>query len=347
MTDYSFQLPSSDRRYAPYWYPGDQWTDAIAGDAYNWYDCRNNADLPWLKLESIIEAMRVFGQAHPNEELMLTEFGSADDRSNSSRKGAWLDDARALFARPGYEQFTTISYFDLQQPGNSCNWKLDSSSSPLPAFRRLANDPLYGGSSGGGGGTTTTTGPSTTAPPSSSSVPPPSSGCTVTRANGTATLNWAATGGLDVIRRDGAWLATPPDNSTTYVDQNAPANADYIIRTWLPTTRVDIPCTASTGGTTTTQPATTTTQPGTTTTQPGTTTTTTAPAAGCQVTREGNGNRITWVDDGGTHVLRRDGSWLDTPGSGVDTYLDTPASSSARYELRSWAGGARIDTPCN
>lgn len=170
--------------------------------------------------------------------------------------------------------------------------------------------------------------------------PPPTSGCTVAWSGSNATISWAPTGGTDVIRRNGVWLATPPAGTSSYVDTSAPAGAIYLVRAWVGGTRVDTTCTDGSGSTTTTTPTTTTP-----TTQPPTTTT--VPSDGCQATRTGNSTTVlTWVDGGGTHVVRRNGSWLATPGSGVATYTDNSSPAGATYELRSWVNGNRIDTPC-
>ena len=77
--------------------------------------------------------------------------------------------------------------------------------------------------------------------------PPPPTGvdCTVSWSGSTATLNWNATGSTDVIRRNGRWLATPSRGTSTYVDQNAPSGATYLIRTRINGGIVDNPCTGS------------------------------------------------------------------------------------------------------
>ena len=46
MTDYGYDWPTTDRRYAPKWYPGDAWVDDMGIDAYNWYGCRAPASPP-------------------------------------------------------------------------------------------------------------------------------------------------------------------------------------------------------------------------------------------------------------------------------------------------------------
>jgi hypothetical protein len=144
MTDYSFWV--QDRRTASLWYPGDAYVDALGADAYNWYDCRAGVVNSWKSLQQIIEPFRQFGQAHPDKELLLPEFGSYEDPANPGRKAQWFRDAAALFATPGWEQFTGILYFNaVTDTFPNCRWFTDTSSSSHAAFSELANDPLYGG----------------------------------------------------------------------------------------------------------------------------------------------------------------------------------------------------------
>ena len=82
----------------------------------------------------------------------------------------------------------------------------------------------------------------------SGSAPPPpptSVDCTVNWSGSTATLNWNPTGGTDVVRRNGSWLTTPSPGTSTYVDQNAPSGASYLIRTRSNGGTTDHPCAGS------------------------------------------------------------------------------------------------------
>ncbi len=146
MTDYSFFVPSSDRRQAVKWFPGDAWVDAMGIDAYNWATCRPNIYNPWRSLEYIVEPFRQFGLQHPTIPLWLTEWGSWEDPAVSGRKGQWFDAARALFARPSHQQFAGISYFNSPHPSSSfpdCDWWIDTSASSLQRFTDMGHDPLY------------------------------------------------------------------------------------------------------------------------------------------------------------------------------------------------------------
>jgi hypothetical protein len=175
-TDYAFWR--TDGRRAELWYPGDAYVDAIAADAYNWYNCRPGIDNPWWSLQQVIDPLRRFGQGHPDKELMLMEFGSYEDPAVPGRKAAWFNAAQQLFKQPGWEQFTAIVYYNTTL-GNypNCRWWIDTSQSSLDAFRSFATDAFYGRLPGGG---------DTTAP----SVPGKPSG--VSNTSTTINVSWVA-----------------------------------------------------------------------------------------------------------------------------------------------------------
>lgn len=57
---------------------------------------------------------------------------------------------------------------------------------------------------------------------------------------------------------------------------------------------------------------------------------------------------LTWPDDGGRHVIRRNGRWLATPGAGTSTFADTAPLEDATYLVRTRfsGGGGSIDREC-
>ena len=144
MTDYAFWVGPQARNDAKKWYPGDDYLEAMGADAYNWFTCRPGINNPWKTLEQIIKPFRDFGAAHPDEELWLAEWASAEDAARPDRKPAWIEEARALFKRPDYAQFHGISYFDYQGT-STCRWRIDSSAPTTTAFRAIAQDEFYGG----------------------------------------------------------------------------------------------------------------------------------------------------------------------------------------------------------
>ena len=83
-------------KYAPQYYPGDGWVDVLAIDAYNTYCPKKNGTFtdPWRTLETILAPFMAFAATHPTLELVVAEFGSAEDpaqpdgrRSGSTRPG--------------------------------------------------------------------------------------------------------------------------------------------------------------------------------------------------------------------------------------------------------------------
>jgi hypothetical protein len=146
MTDYAFWVGPQARNHAPKWYPGDAYLEAMGTDAYNWYTCRPGINNPWKTLEQIIKPFRDFGAAHPEEELWLAEWASAEDPARPGRKPEWIQEARALFTRPDYSQFRGISYFNYEGT-TTCHWRIDSSPATTTAFRAMAQNAFYGGQS--------------------------------------------------------------------------------------------------------------------------------------------------------------------------------------------------------
>jgi hypothetical protein len=174
-TDFAFWR--TDKRRADLWYPGDAYVDAAAADAYNWYNCRTGINTPWRTLEWIANYLRLWGQNHPQLELMLTEWASHEDPATPGRKANWINEAQALFKKPGWEQFTTVLYFH-NSNRSTCNFWLDSSQSAMNAWLTMSNDPFYG--------RTTSSSTDTQAP----TVPGQPSGSS--QSAGAISLSWAA-----------------------------------------------------------------------------------------------------------------------------------------------------------
>lgn len=144
MTSYAFEVPSSDRRYAAKWYPGDAYVDAMAADAFNWWNCI--ATPHWLTLANVMPGFIAFDRSHPGKKLFLAEFGTIEDSRTPGRKAAWIKDTRALLKLPAYAQVAGISYYNAPDAHNSsCGWQLSSSSTALSAMRGLAADPFFQG----------------------------------------------------------------------------------------------------------------------------------------------------------------------------------------------------------
>lgn len=144
----NYSISPTNNKYAPKYYPGDAWIDAIAIDVYNMY-CRKKDGTfayPWRSLESLLGPFMTFVATHPGPDLVVAEWGSAEDPSNPNRKAQWITDARGLFKQPAYERFVAISYWNnLSHNYAGCDFKVTTSTASLDAFKAMANDPFYSG----------------------------------------------------------------------------------------------------------------------------------------------------------------------------------------------------------
>jgi len=144
----NYSVSPTNAKYAPKYYPGDDWIDVIAVDAYNMY-CRSKSGTfpnPWRSLSTVLAPFMTFVAGHPGPELVLAEWGTPEDPSNASRKAQWIADAQAMFKQPEYQRFIGISYWNSSSHTYAgCDFKVTSSSAALNAFRAMANDPFYSG----------------------------------------------------------------------------------------------------------------------------------------------------------------------------------------------------------
>jgi hypothetical protein len=132
MTSNAFRVPSSDRRYATKWYPGDAYVDNVATAAYNWYTCGSGKG-EWLSLENRASAPLAFAKAH-GKPYVLAEWAS----QSGPQRAAWLRDARTwLLANKAY--IRGAFYYQSPTPQAGCNWKL-TTSPEFDAFRAMAAD---------------------------------------------------------------------------------------------------------------------------------------------------------------------------------------------------------------
>jgi hypothetical protein len=137
-------VPTTDRRYAWKWYPGDAYVDAIGADAYTAYTCDNPSGV-WHPLSYQLTGFVTFGSQHPTKPMWLPEWGVVEDTHQAGRKAQWITDAEALFKGSAYSQFVGIAYFNETRPGTACDWRITTSSSASAAYGALAQDPFYNG----------------------------------------------------------------------------------------------------------------------------------------------------------------------------------------------------------
>ena len=142
--------------------------------------------------------------------------------------------------------------------------------------------------------------------------------CTAVRtATSTVTLDWNVDG--HIIRRNGDWLTTEPNGTTTFTDTSAPANATYLIRDFSTGSRRDTSCEFVTP-----------------------TPTPTPPANECVVTFDATGANFVFGVPG-VIQLRRNGDWLAAT---TETYIDSAGTVVDTYIARTRNAGTVIDYTC-
>ena len=263
LTSFGFEVPESDRRFAGHWYPGDATVDFLGADPYNWNECRGDAGEVWTSFEDLVEPFMDFARSHPDKQLVLPEFGSAE--GSSGRKAQWLDEAASFLKRPDVaDRFAAVIYFHDTHPGSpACNWWLDSTPQSLDAARRIANDPFFNGSgpvTPAPTTTTTTVAPTTTTAAPTTTTVAPSPPTTVRRIGGRVvigdpvgycTVRSSADG--DVIswedqpwvysynvRRNDVWVGGTVDDSLTNYQVTS---GDYVLVIRGGGSRTDLACT--------------------------------------------------------------------------------------------------------
>ncbi len=307
MTSYAFSRPITDRRSPDHWYPGDQWVDHIGADPYNWSDCRVNITNSWRDLEILLGPVRDFAALHPTTGLVIAEFGSAEDASDPNRKAEWVTEIRRLLRKPEWGQVHLIMAFhaDHQEPGSTCDWWVDSSAESLAAYVDLVNDPLFGGTGDG--------------PPPDD----PGGTCSVALNDDEVTISWTPFAGTEIIRRNGRYLASPPEGITEWVDGQPPAGqtTTYELRVWEHSSFQDVPC--------------------------GSVTIEDDPqSVVCSVTVAGAVAAVVWSDSPETEIVRRNGAWRATPSASATAFNESLSPGTYNYTLRTWQSGTFTDTPC-
>ena len=135
MTAYGFKLGDSQR-----YYPGDQYVDWIAADAYNW--APGKPDAKWHQLKDLLPAYYSWAVSH-NRPLMVAETG-AQERA-AGEKATWITNMRNALKNT-YPRITALVWLHAvasSYEGGSYNWKIDTSSSSLTAFKNMAADPAF------------------------------------------------------------------------------------------------------------------------------------------------------------------------------------------------------------
>ncbi len=147
--------------------------------------------------------------------------------------------------------------------------------------------------------------------------------CVLYRDGSETTLSWNDNGSRFVVRKNEAWLATPGENVSNYIDSQSTPEDSYELRAWKDSIRTDTLCIEDDNQADI------------------------PPQVSCTLVHDDLGQTIlSWNDLGGNHVIIRNSNWLATVGENASTYTDTNGSVFFEYILRIWEAGTRTDHPC-
>jgi len=132
MTAYAFRVRSSDSRYAPKWYPGDDFVDVVGGDGYNWAHNCGRSGGAWAELQNFTDPIVAFARAH-HKLAALPEFGAPPD----SRRAQWLDNAHQYFVRN--QDILAAAFYFNKGTDPRCTWFLNTQAE-FAAFNRILDD---------------------------------------------------------------------------------------------------------------------------------------------------------------------------------------------------------------
>jgi hypothetical protein len=113
------------------WIPNAPW-DLLGADGNNRASCRN---VSWKTFGDVFGAANDFAVVR-GKKLYIVEFASVEGASN--QKAGWFDDARATIKT--WPQLEGVSHLNEK---SDCTYWVDTSSSALEGFRRMANDPHF------------------------------------------------------------------------------------------------------------------------------------------------------------------------------------------------------------
>jgi plastocyanin len=139
---------------ADLYYPGDQWTDAIGSDGYNWYLCGGN----WSDFTTVFQPFYSYG-LQVKKPMIIAEWGSGEDPADPNRKADWI--SSALTVLKGWPEVKGIAYYDSGRNPQCLRW-INTTPQSTAAFASIGADPYFNPV------------PDTTAPVTSLDAGPPS-----------------------------------------------------------------------------------------------------------------------------------------------------------------------------
>ena len=122
-------------------YPGAAYVDWICADGYNW--APRKPDTEWTSFRTIFQHFYSWGTSQ-GKPLMIAETGTEED-TVPGRKAQWIRDAMNTM-KTDYTNIKAFVYFDARATdffNTYYDWRIDTSTTSLQAFRAMGQDPHF------------------------------------------------------------------------------------------------------------------------------------------------------------------------------------------------------------
>jgi hypothetical protein len=119
-------------------YPGDEYVDWVAIDAYNWGTSQPSGGI-WQTFPEIFDDSHEQMDALTNKPMMVGETASAESGGD---KAAWIQQTFLTDIPSSYPQVRTVIWF---HSNKEADWRVNSSAASLEAYREVVASPLYQG----------------------------------------------------------------------------------------------------------------------------------------------------------------------------------------------------------
>lgn len=120
------------------YFPGDEWVDYVALDGYNWGTSGQGPN-KWQSLGDVFSSAYAKLTQMSSRPVMIAETSSSEAGGD---KAAWIRQGMLAEIPQKLPRVTDVVWFDRSQ---ELDWRIDSSSASLAAYREVANTTLYGG----------------------------------------------------------------------------------------------------------------------------------------------------------------------------------------------------------
>lgn len=120
------------------YFPGDEWVDYTGLDGYNWGTAGIGTNR-WESLSQVFSSSYARLTQLSSKPVIVTEVSSSEAGGD---KAAWIREGFLKTIPQSFPRVNAVVWFDRNQEED---WRIDSSSSSLAAYREVVASSLYGG----------------------------------------------------------------------------------------------------------------------------------------------------------------------------------------------------------